>query len=134
MCKWWKKNLKNIEMSSEIFHQVGPMVPGVKPREASDRLVIFQNQFDTLYRKYTTYTGGEELFGLQVTEYPELLQIKKELNLLQKLYSLYNDVIDTVNGYYDIMWTDVDIEKINLELQDFQNRWGMEQRFIVINF
>lgn len=99
------------------------MVPGVAPREASDRLIIFQNRFDTLFRKYTTYTGGEELFGLPVTEYPELLQIKKELNLLQKLYGLYNDVIDTVNGYYDVLWVDVDIEKINSELQDFQTRW-----------
>ena len=68
------------------------------------------------------HAGGEELFGLPVTEYPELLTIKKELNLLQKLYGLYNDVIDTVNGYYDILWVDVDIEKINVELQDFQNR------------
>ena len=50
------------------------------------------------------------------------MKIKRELNLLQKLYGLYNDVIDTVNGYYDIMWTDVDIEKINLELLEFQNR------------
>ena len=102
--------------------QVGPMAPGVAPREASDRLVIFQNTFDTLYRKFVTYTGGEELFGLPVTPYPELLQIKKELNLLQKLYGLYNDVIDTVNGYYDILWTDVNIEKINQELADFQTR------------
>ena len=67
--------------------------------------------------------GGEELFGLAVTEHPELLQIKKELNLLQKLYGLYNDVIDTVTGYYDIPWTEVDIEKINVELQEFQNKY-----------
>ena len=59
---------------------------------------------------------------MPVTEYPELLKIKKELNLLTKLYSLYNDVIDTVNGYYDIPWTEVDIEKINTELIEFQNR------------
>lgn len=98
------------------------MVPGTSPKDASDRLVIFQNQFDGLYRKYITYTGGEELFGLPVTDYPELLQIKKELNLLQKLYGLYNDVIDRVNGYFDILWVDVDIEKINSELIDFQNR------------
>lgn len=58
-------------------------MPGVKPRDASDRLIIFQNTFDTLYRKYITYTGGEELFGLTVTPYPQLLVIKKELNLLQ---------------------------------------------------
>jgi len=98
------------------------MVPGVAPREASDRLIICQNQFDILYKKFLTYTGGEELFGLPVTEYPELLKIKKELNLLQKLYGLYNAVIDTVHGYYDILWADINIEKINNELLEFQNK------------
>ena len=58
-----------------------------------------------------------------MSEYPELLRIKKELNLLQKLYGLYNNVIDAVKGYYDIFWIDVDIDKINNELQDFQNRY-----------
>lgn len=100
------------------------MVAGVKPREASDRLIIFQNTFDTLYRKYITYTGGEELFGLPVTANPQLLVIKKELNLLQKLYGLYNNVIETVNGYYDILWAEVDIEKINNDLQEFQNKYA----------
>ena len=57
-----------------------------------------------------------------MTDYPDLMQIRRELNLLQKLYGLYNDVIDTVNGDYDILWVDVNIEKINVELQDFQSR------------
>ncbi|KAH0618009.1 hypothetical protein JD844_016916 [Phrynosoma platyrhinos] len=100
----------------------GPMVAGLEPQEASDRLIMFQNRFDNLYRKYITYTGGEELFGLPVTQYPQLLEIKKQLNLLQKLYSLYNSVIETVNGYYDILWSEVNIEKINNELLEFQNR------------
>ncbi|XP_052229952.1 dynein axonemal heavy chain 5-like isoform X5 [Dreissena polymorpha] len=104
------------------YNKAGPMVPGVPPREASDRLVICQNQFDILYKKFLTYTGGEELFGLPVTDYPELLKIKKELNLLQKLYGLYNAVIDTVHGYYDILWGDINIEKINNELIEFQNK------------
>ncbi|XP_044298752.1 dynein axonemal heavy chain 5 [Varanus komodoensis] len=104
------------------YDKNGPMVDGLEPQEASDRLIIFQNRFDNLYRKYITYTGGEELFGLPVTQYPQLLEIKKQLNLLQKLYSLYNNVIDTVNGYYDILWSEVNIEKINNELLEFQNR------------
>ena len=83
---------------------------------------LMQNRFDNLYRKFVTYTAGEELFGLPMTEYPEIHKIRKELNLLQKLYGLYNDVIENVNGYYDIPWVEVDIEKINQELQDFQNR------------
>ncbi|GCB63443.1 hypothetical protein scyTo_0004418 [Scyliorhinus torazame] len=81
-----------------------------------------KNRFDDLYRKFITYTSGEELFGLPVTQCPQLLEIKKELNLLQKLYSLYNNVINTVNGYFDILWSEVNIEKINNELLDFQNR------------
>ena len=68
------------------------------------------------------FAGGEQLFGLAVTEYPELQQIKRELGLLQKLYSLYNAVIETVNGYFDILWSDIDIDKISGELQEFQNR------------
>nr|XP_033786541.1 dynein heavy chain 5, axonemal-like [Geotrypetes seraphini] len=104
------------------YDQMGPGVEGIPPQEASDRLQVFQVKFDELWRKYITYSGGEELFGLAVTEYPELQRIKRELTLLQKLYGLYNSVIDSINGYYDILWTDLDIEKINNELLDFQNR------------
>lgn len=95
---------------------------GIKPSEASDRLNIFQSQFDELWTKYITYSGGEELFGLPVTQYPDMQRIKRELNLLQKLYQLYNTVLESVNGYYDVPWTDIDIDKINNELLDFQNR------------
>ena len=89
--------------------------------EASDRLNIFQSMFDELWRKFVTYSIGEELFGLPVTPNPELQRIKKKLNLLQKLYSLYNVVLENVNGYQDITWVDIDIDKINNELLDFQN-------------
>ncbi|KAK3576985.1 hypothetical protein CHS0354_005992 [Potamilus streckersoni] len=105
-----------------LYDSKGPMEDGIPPREASDRLNIFQAQFDELWRKYVTYNGGEELFGLPVTDYAELFRIRKELNLLQKLYQLYNTVLESVNGYYDITWVDIDIEKINNELLDMQNK------------
>ena len=60
----------------------GPMVDGIVPAEASDRLTVFQARFDELYKKYVTYNGGEALFGLTQTEYPDLMVVKKELNLL----------------------------------------------------
>uniref|UniRef100_A0A8I3RXS5 Dynein axonemal heavy chain 8 n=1 Tax=Canis lupus familiaris TaxID=9615 RepID=A0A8I3RXS5_CANLF len=71
--------------------------------------------FDDLWRKFVTYSSGEQLFGLPVTDY-------EELNLLQKLYGLYDTVMSNISGYYEILWGDVDIEKINAELQEFQNR------------
>ena len=50
------------------------------------RVVCRQNRFDGLWRRHQIYTSGEELIGLEHKEYPILGQIKKELNLLQKLY------------------------------------------------
>uniref|UniRef100_A0A8V0X370 Dynein axonemal heavy chain 5 n=1 Tax=Gallus gallus TaxID=9031 RepID=A0A8V0X370_CHICK len=104
------------------YEQSGPLVVGLEPQEASDRLTMFQNRLDNLFRKYITYTDGEDLFGLPVTQYPQLLEIKKQLNLLQKLYNLYNNVLDAVSGYYDILWSELDIGKISSELLEFQNR------------
>ncbi|XP_072536415.1 dynein axonemal heavy chain 5 isoform X2 [Salminus brasiliensis] len=104
------------------YDRSGPGVVGLAPREASDRLQVYQAQFDELWRKYVTFSSGEELFGLTVKEYPDLHRIKRELSLLSKLYGLYDSVIDTVNGYSDILWAELNIEKINGELQDFQNR------------
>jgi len=41
---------------------------------------------------------------------------------MEKLYSLYNAVIERVAGYDDVLWADLDLERINGELQDFQSR------------
>lgn len=49
-----------------VFHR-GPSEENVPPREASDRLQLFQAKFDDLWRKYISLSGGEELFGLPVT-------------------------------------------------------------------
>ena len=100
----------------------GPMQPGLSPREASDKLQAFQNQFDALWRKHASYTVGEDLFGLTHTDQPELGAIKKELNLLQRLYKLYNDVIDSVNSYYNCIWQEINVEEINNDLMEFGNR------------
>ena len=104
------------------YNKNGPMREGLHPKEASDILLMFQNTFDDLWNQHQSYTVGEELFGLDHIDQPGLVTIKKELNLLQRLYKLYNDVIDSVNGYQKMPWTEVDIEEINGELLEFGNR------------
>ena len=71
------------------FEQYGPIVPGIEPIDASKRLQRFQGLFRDLERKWSTYADSEDLFGLPVTQYPELVKSKKELELLDRLYSLY---------------------------------------------
>ncbi|CAL8304972.1 unnamed protein product [Merluccius merluccius] len=50
------------------------------------------------------------------------IHIDMDLGPIEKLYGLYDAVMNNINDYYDIRWTDVDVEKINAELQEFQNR------------
>ena len=102
------------------YEQRGPTISGLTPRESSDRQILFQSRVENLYKKYETYHGGELLFGLSITDFPQLEKIKKDLTLLQRLYGLYNKVLDTVSGYFDIAWVDVNIDKTNQELSDFQ--------------
>ncbi|KAJ1345302.1 hypothetical protein BSLG_000815 [Batrachochytrium salamandrivorans] len=98
----------------------GPMVGNIPPKTASERLNVFQRGFDELNRKWETYSAGEELFCLQVTPFPTLVRIKKELKLLQNLYILYNDVLEKRQTYSETLWADIDLEKINTEMTDFQ--------------
>ncbi|BFZ18283.1 hypothetical protein BsWGS_21321 [Bradybaena similaris] len=104
------------------YDQKGPMEPGIPPAVANERVQNFQMQLDDLTHKHTIYSQGEELFGLPKTEEPELMRVKKEMTLLQKLYGLYTNVNTIINGYNELIWSDVDCEKINAELTELQNR------------
>ena len=81
-----------------------------------------QARYEQMRRNYVTYSTGEKLFGMPVSEYPVLDKYNKELTMLQKLYGLYNVVNQTVNGYYDILWSEIDIDVINADITEFQNR------------
>ncbi|XP_043198855.1 dynein axonemal heavy chain 8-like [Amphibalanus amphitrite] len=117
-----KQFVSDLSEFDEQYEIAGPMEVGIPAQEASDRLALFQSRFDDLWHKFQVYTAGQRLFGLAESDYPSLHTTKKELNLLQKLYGLYNEVMKSVNGYYDTAWPDLDIEQINAELIDFQNR------------
>lgn len=112
----------DVEKFDQDFDTSGPMIPGLSAREASDRVLLFQDRFDELWRRFEMYSSGEALFGLEVNDYPILHKRKKEFNLLNKLYGLYLQVNHSIDGYFDLLWTDVDTEIIIGELQEFQNR------------
>ncbi|KFB36573.1 AGAP007675-PA-like protein [Anopheles sinensis] len=113
---------KDIDSFDFEFETNGPQEEGIPAKEASDRLLMFQTRFDELWHKFEMYESGETFLGLKVNEYPVLQRRKKELNLLNKLYSLYLQVMKSIEQYYETPWKEVNIEHINAELIDFQNR------------
>lgn len=94
------KEVKAFVVDAQYFRKDweanGPMVPGLDPMEAVDRLRKFQQMFEVRKRKWENYSSGEELFGLPVTLYPELEQTEKEIQMLDRLYNLYVTVITTI--------------------------------------
>lgn len=91
-------------------------------------MTLFQMRFDELWERYERYANGEKLFGLPLSEYPTLFERKKQMNLLNKLYSLYVQVIKSIDGYKDLLWSEVDIDAINADLVEFQNRYDTPVR------
>ena len=49
-----------------LYSYSGPMVPGLAPTEASERLSIFQAKFDDLWRKYITYSSMFQLWSFDL--------------------------------------------------------------------
>ena len=89
-------------------------------------MILFQARFDELWERFETYSSGESLFGIEQTKYPVLEQRKKELNLLQKLYTLYLQVNRAIDGYFETPWSEVDTDVIIAELTEFQNRYFLK--------
>ncbi|GKT28686.1 Dynein heavy chain, partial [Aduncisulcus paluster] len=120
------KNVKEFVVDvadfKEAYDTRGPNVSGIKPKEAVQRLREFQSGFSDRERKWVGYEIGEELFGLPITKYPALDTMKKELKFLNALYSLYTDVLTTVNGYADELWSDLDFMQIQQNISDYESR------------
>ncbi len=95
----------------------GPMVTGLDPKDAADRLKKFQQLFELRKRKWTNYSSGEELFGMNVTAYPELEQTEREIALLDRLYALYLAVLAAFEGYAEVHWSDLGVALDNMAEQ-----------------
>lgn len=102
----------------------GPMVPGLAPMEAVERLNRFKQEFQIRERKYELYRSGEELFGLPTTDHPDLMKSKKDLQLLEQLYGLYVEVIETIEDYKSIPWLEVssNISTMSDKVEQFDAR------------
>ncbi|XP_029959357.1 dynein heavy chain 8, axonemal-like [Salarias fasciatus] len=104
------------------YETEGPGVEGIASQEASRRFHAFQARFEELWDNFNLYSSGERLLGLPVTRYPALHATKKELDLLQKLYGVFDAAMSKISGHCSTLWTEVDITTIKAELLEFQNR------------
>ncbi len=97
----------DVEEFRKNFEKNGPMVAGIEPKEALNRLRMFSDEYSVRKRKYDSYFAGETLFGLPHQSYPALEETRKEIELLDKLYSLYSKVKDTIARWREVPWSEI---------------------------
>ncbi|KAL0211729.1 hypothetical protein RCL1_005355 [Eukaryota sp. TZLM3-RCL] len=114
--------ITDVKKLKEDYDLNGPMVKGIPLDVASERLKLFKAAYAERDRKCSTFSVGEELFNLPITEYPELIQIRRELRLLDSLYSLHASVMTSVSGFGEVLWVDKDLDAIGSQLSDYQQK------------
>jgi len=122
-----KRFRQDYELNGPMARSMDPNDPNGKsipPLEAMTRLNKYKREFETLNRKYELFNGGEKLFGLPEQKYPDLVKTRKELRLLDQLYTLYQQVISTVDEYKAIPWSEVmaNIQTMNETVEGFNQR------------
>jgi dynein heavy chain len=92
------------------FIQKGPLEDKISPIEASERMRKYKHLYMERERTWRKYADGEALFGMPKTQYMELDVTRKELELLDKLYTLFNSVTSTVGEYRSRPWVEATVE------------------------
>lgn len=106
------------------FETNGPMQPGIKPAAAVEKLKKFKDELLTRERKMEMYRAGEELFALRPTRFSEVTKTRKDIMLIDQLYSIYVDVQQSTKQWSVLPWKEV-AEQVN-SLSEIMN--GYESR------
>eukprot|EP00918_Siedleckia_nematoides_P048531 GHVU01106391.1.p2 GENE.GHVU01106391.1~~GHVU01106391.1.p2 ORF type:complete len:295 (-),score=74.23 GHVU01106391.1:1686-2570(-) len=97
---------KDVKAFKDDYDANGPMVKGVSPRSAVERLNRFKDECEVRTRKQDIYSAGEDLFGLPHQSYESLETVKKEIGYLTLLYDLYVQVVDTIKDWKEVLWVE----------------------------
>ncbi len=115
--------VKDITDFRTDYEKNGPMVEGIIPKEAIERLKRFDEQYEVREHQFKINHKGEQLFGLQHQKYPALEKTKAELMNLKKLYNLYSEVIKEITAFQEMLWSEVNNEKV-LAMQQAAKKYG----------
>lgn len=114
----------DISVFQERWAEDGPMSSDLRPVEAMERLHRFKGEYESHWRRFEEYRGGEELFSLERTEYPGLARVRKDLAMLEELYDLFTDVCEEMDVYRNKPWMECipEIDDMKKKVFDFEKR------------
>ena len=107
-----KQLLVDVKELRKDFEEKGPKVAGIQPKDASDRLSSFKEIYKIRQALYESNKKGENLFGLQNLDYPQLMETEQEIKFLSELYQLYNLVNEETGRWEELVWSEIEVNSI----------------------
>ena len=100
----------------------GPMVAGLGPTEAQERLNKYESLCQDVEEKVKEFHDRETLFGLPKTQYAELMRVRRELDTINLLYSLYSRTDAAISKFSEFLWINVaaSMAKMSQTVLEFQ--------------
>ena len=89
------------------FEENGPMTISLRPAQAVEKMKKFKDELMIRERKMEMNKGGEELFALRSTPFHEITKTRKEINLIEQLYSLWSDVDASSTTWSSVLWCEM---------------------------
>lgn len=114
-----EKFVEDLATFNENFVKVGPMIQGIAAKEATDRNILYDVILQELARRNETFSDGQLLFGLDVTEFPLIQKRKDEIAFLHQFFKLHGNVVRCIKNYSDTLVSEVNVNNMEMELQEF---------------
>lgn len=108
------------------FEANGPLIPGIRPMLALEKLKKYKDELLSRERKMEMYRAGEELFALRPTRFSELTKTRKDVNFVDQLYSIYGDMVQNMRLWSVLTWDSITADQTQT-MTEFVN--GFEARF-----
>ncbi|CAJ1332260.1 unnamed protein product [Effrenium voratum] len=105
----------------QVFKREGPG-SDVSLEEGVELMKKYDINVKQFQRKREDLVKAQTLFNLPIQTYPELLQLEKDLRLLQQIYKVYIDHSSMVNEFSNALWTKFDINALTKGAEDFDKQ------------
>jgi len=104
---------------AKVFKLEGPGASNVELEDGAELMKKYDIDIKGFLKRREELVKAQTLFNLPVTSYPDLIQLEKDLKLLQQVYRVYIDHTAMVNDFSNAMWTKVDIAALTKGAEEF---------------
>ena len=101
------------------FKAEGPSSVGEDLEHGLSILKSYKTQQLTMESQRLELAKAEKLFDLQITSFPELLEVDKEIKALDKIYSLYEEQKRTREDWANTLWANLNMKTLSDGIDEY---------------